>query len=77
MDLIYSKAHQVLIWLEESSLAHKIFLEVARLVHLWAKEHGLDSILPMSQYARDDCDDQDAPHCIDEDLEIFCLLTLF
>ena len=77
MNLIYSYAHQVLIWLGESSQAYEILTEVSRLVRLWAKEHGLDSRLPMTQYAQDDCDDQYAPHYLHGGLSMLYLLPLY
>jgi hypothetical protein len=77
MDLIYSYAHQVLIWLGESSQAYEILTGVSRLVRHWAKEHGLDSKLPMTQYAQDDCDEQDAPQYLYGDFGMFYLLPLY
>jgi hypothetical protein len=77
MDLVYSYAYQVLIWLGESSWAFEVLDGVSRLVHLWAKEHDLDSIMPKFQYLKDGNDDQDTPQYTDGDLHMTSLLSLY
>jgi hypothetical protein len=77
MDLVYSYAYQVLIWLGESSSAFEVLDGVSRLVHLWAKEHDLDSIMPKFQYLKDENDGQNTPQYTDTDLHMTSLLSLY
>lgn len=75
MNMVYAYAHQVLIWLGESCWTPSL-VQILRLVHLWAKEHGFDSILPMLQYPQDEHDDQKS-HDDYEHLSMNTLLDLY
>lgn len=75
MNLVYAYAHQVLIWLGESCWTSSL-VQISRLVHLWAKEHEFESILPMPQYLKDECNDQ-IPQDNYEHLSMTTLLDLY
>ena len=71
MKLVYTYAHQVLIWLGESSSALRSLDQMSRLVHLWATEHGHDSTLQRSHHP------QNAPQDMYDPLDMSALLPLY
>ncbi|KAL2066020.1 hypothetical protein VTL71DRAFT_2091 [Oculimacula yallundae] len=52
MDAIYADAYQVLIWLGEPAGrgAYNVLASISRLVHIWAKEHGFEDMIPPSPF---------------------------
>ena len=62
-------------WLGENCWTPSL-VQISRLVHLWAKEYGFESILPTPQYPQDEYDDQKS-HDDYEHLSMNTLLDLY